>query len=300
MDGTTEGPDGRSGWIGTRRAGVALALACAALAFGLAVRAVGFAPTGYALRTYPGASGGPRHGDGRCAVLLHGLARTARSMRPLAEAIAARGTPAVAVDYPSRAFPIATLAPEAVDRGVAACIDAGATRIDVVTHSMGGILVRRALADAPLPALGRVVMLAPPNAGSEVVDALRDVPGFAAFNGPAGLELGTGPDAVPARLGPTGVDLGIVAGRRSINPLLSLLLPNPDDGKVSAARTRLAGMCGWLLVPASHPLIMRRRLVLDETVAWLETGRFASAAAEHPPCPARRTGGDGGERLTPK
>ena len=68
----------------------------------------------------------------------------------------------------------------------------------------------------------------------------------------------------------------------------SLLLPDPDDGKVSAARTRLEGMCGWLLVPATHPLIMRKPSVVDETIAWLETGRFESADAEHPDCPARR------------
>ena len=223
------------------------------------------------------------------------------------EARAARGTPAVGVDYPSRALPVAALAPEAVERGFAACRATGARRVDAVTHSMGGILLREAFARKVPPDLGRVVMLAPPNAGSEVVDALGTVPGFAALNGPAGLELGTAADAAPARLGPTGADLGVIAGSRSINLLLSLLLPNPDDGKVSVARTRLEGMCGWLAVPATHPLMMRKPLVVDETIAWLETGRFESAAAEHPDCPARRPPASGpgegrapGPGLTPK
>ena len=273
----------------------------------LGLRAAAAPATAYAVRALPGDPAGPRYGDGRCVVLLHGLARTARSMRPLAEALAARGTPSVAVDYPSRAFPVATLAPEAVGRGLAACRAGGARRVDAVSHSMGGILLRGAFARETPPDLGRVVMLAPPNAGSEVVDALGTVPGFAALNGPAGLELGTAADAAPARLGPTGADVGVIAGSRSINLLLSLLLPNPDDGKVSAARTRLEGMCGWLMAPATHPLMMRKPLVVDETIAWLETGRFESAAAEHPDCPARRRpAGEPAEgaapepRITPK
>ena len=269
-----------------RRTGIALALLGGALALAFGLR-VAVPSTDYAVWTLAGEPGAARAGDGRCAVLLHGRARPSASMRPLAEAIAARGTPAVGVDYPSRAFPVAALAPEAVGLGLEACRATGADRIDVVTHSMGAILVRRAFADGAPPDLGRVVMLGPPNAGSEVVDALGDVPGFAALNGPAGLELGTGPDAVPAGLGPTAMDVGIVSGGRSINPLLSLLLPNPDDGKVSAARTRLDGMCGWLPVAATHPLMMRKPSVVEETLAWLETGRFLSAAAEHPPCPAR-------------
>ena len=272
-----------------RRRAAALALLGTALALGaVGLRAVAAPPTGYAVHALPGAPDGPRHGDGRCAVLLHGLARTAASMRPLAEALAARGVPAIAVDYPSRAFPVAALAPEAVGRGLAACRATGADRVDWVTHSMGAILLREALASERPADLGRILMLGPPNAGSEVVDALGGAPGFAAFNGPAGLELGTGPDGVPARLGPTDADVGVIAGSRSINLLLSLFLPNPDDGKVSAARTRLPGMCGWLLVPATHPLMMRKRLVVDETIAWLETGRFASPDAEYPDCPARR------------
>ena len=269
-----------------RRVAVRAAALVVACAVGVGAWTVAFPPTQYKVRVLRGAADGPV-ADGRCTVLLHGLARTSASMRPLGDALVARGSTVALVDYPSRAFPVEALAPVAIARGTGACRAAGSTRIDVVTHSMGAILLRVALADAPLADLGRVVMLAPPNAGSEVVDALADVPGFAAFNGPAGLELGTGRQDLPARLGPTRTDAGIVAGSRSINPLLSLLLPNPDDGKVSAARTRLEGMCGWLLAEATHPLMMRKPSVIDETIRWLETGRFASPAAEHPPCPAR-------------
>ena len=266
-------------------AAVALVGACAA---GAGAWTVASPPTGYEVRVERPAAANAS--AGRCTVLLHGLARTSGSMRPLAEALLARGSTVAAVDYPSRAFPVETLAPATIARGLGACRAAGSTRIDVVTHSMGAILLRVALGDGVPADLGRVVMLGPPNAGSEVVDALAAVPGFAALNGPAGLQLGTGPDDVPARLGPTRADVAVVAGSRSINLLLSLLLPNPDDGKVSAARTRLEGMCGWLQVAATHPLMMRKPLVVDETIRWLETGRFASGAAEYPACPARSRG----------
>jgi len=43
---------------------------------------------------------------------------------------------------------------------------------------MGGILFRQYVADNDAEAFSRTVMLAPPNQGSEVVDALRDVPDF--------------------------------------------------------------------------------------------------------------------------
>jgi hypothetical protein len=74
--------------------------------------------------------------------------------------------------------------------------------VHFVTHSMGGILLRYYLEDHNLERLGRVVMLAPPNQGSEVVDNLRDVPGYKEILGPAGIQLGTDEDSIPSQLGP--------------------------------------------------------------------------------------------------
>ena len=91
-----------------------------------------------------------------------------------------------------------------------------------VTHSMGGILVRQYLRQHSVPHLHRVVMLGPPNKGSEVVDVLGNTPGFHFINGDAGLQLGTGQGSVPNTLGPVDFDLGIIAGTRSINWILSV------------------------------------------------------------------------------
>jgi len=53
-------------------------------------------------------------------------------------------------------------------------------------------------------------------------------------------------------LGKVEFDLGVIAGNRSINPLLSLLLPGEDDGKVTVERTKIEGMNDFRIVPCSH------------------------------------------------
>ena len=210
-------------------------------------------------------------------ILLHGLCRTGRSMQPMADALQAAGYVVHNVDYPSRTAPIEELSAPAIAPAVVACEQAGAARIHFVTHSLGGILVRDYLATRRPPALGRVVMLGPPNQGSEVVDRLGDWRLFAAINGPAGRQLGTGADAGPNRLGPVDYPVGVIAGRHSINWINSLLLPGPDDGKVTVARTRVTGMAGHLVLPCSHPFLPRDRTAIRQTVHFLRHGRFQDA-----------------------
>ncbi len=209
-----------------------------------------------------------------CVVLLHGLARTARSMAPLAEAFEARGYAVANIDYPSRDAVVEVLAERAVGAGLAQCRARGASRVHAVTHSLGGILLRYYLERHAIPELGRVVMLAPPNHGSEVIDRLGAIPGFEFLLGPAARQLGTDAQGVPAQLGPPGYPVGIIAGTDTVNPLLSRYLPDPDDGKVSLASTRLSGMADFLAVPVSHPFIMRDDEVIDAAVAFIENGAF--------------------------
>lgn len=209
-----------------------------------------------------------------CVILLHGLARTAAAMETLEERFREAGYSVVNTGYPSREFPVEELAPLAVEAGLAACPQT--ERVHFVTHSLGGILVRHYLANHELPQLGRVVMLAPPNQGSEVVDRMRRVPGFRLLNGPAGLQLGTGPDDLPRQLPPVNFPLGVVAGTRTINLMLSQFLPNPDDGKVSVASTQVDGMSDFVTVPYSHPFIMERDEVIELALRFIATGHFAA------------------------
>lgn len=210
-----------------------------------------------------------------CVILLHGLARTDASMGKMGDDLKANGYRVINVDYPSRKETIEVLAVKYIDQAVERCRDSPVKRIHFVTHSMGGILIRYYQSKKPLEELGRVVMLSPPNQGSEVVDKVGKLPGFYALNGPAGQQLGTDVRSLPNQLGPVHYPVGVITGNKTINPVLSLLIPGEDDGKVAVERARLAGMSDFLVVPYTHTMIMRREKVIQQTRYFLWHGRFA-------------------------
>ncbi|WP_237065542.1 esterase/lipase family protein [Microbulbifer guangxiensis] len=214
----------------------------------------------------------PSFASGDCAILLHGLGRSDGSMETMAERLGSAGFHVVNVDYPSTEYPIEALAGKAIAPTLDQC--AGSTKVHFVTHSMGGILVRQYLSRVTIPNLGRVVMLGPPNQGSEVVDSLGDMPGFQLILGDAGLQLGTGKESVPNRLGPAGFEVGVIAGTRSINPVLSQIIPASDDGKVSVESTRLEGMSDHLEMPVTHVFMMQNDAVITQVIHFLRHGHF--------------------------
>ena len=212
---------------------------------------------------------------GECVVLLHGLARTSMSMEVMREALEGEDYLTANIDYPSREYEIADLAQIAVGEGLAKCrATPGVTTIHFVTHSLGGILVRQYISEQPVPELGRVVMLGPPNQGSVAADEFDSLPGFDWINGPAGRQLGKGEDSVPLALGPVTFELGVIAGDRTVDPITSALLDDPDDGRVSVEDTRVEGMDDFVVVHHSHAFMMRMKTVIDLTVAFLKNGNF--------------------------
>ena len=164
-------------------------------------------------------------------VLLHGLGRTRWSLWPVAREATRRGRTVHNLGYPSRRAPIEELADD-VGRRMRELAGDGA--VDVVTHSMGGIVLRAAAASGAVPPsiVHRVVMLAPPNHGSELADRLKDYRIYRFALGPAGQQIGTGEHSVPLRLPPPPFEVGIVAGRRSTNPFFARVLGDESDGKL--------------------------------------------------------------------
>jgi triacylglycerol lipase len=208
-------------------------------------------------------------------ILLHGLARSSSSMTTLENTLRDAGYAVHNIDYPSRTSRVGDLAEKVIGNAITSVRKEGGTRIHFVTHSMGGILVRSYLAKHQVPELGRVIMLGPPNQGSEVVDRLGSWWIFRAINGPGGKELGTGAESAPNRLGPVTYPVGVIAGSRSINGINSAMIRGTDDGKVSVERTKVAGMADHIVIPTSHPFLMKNPAAIRQVLHFLANGAFA-------------------------
>jgi triacylglycerol lipase len=207
-------------------------------------------------------------------VLLHGLGRTDLSMLRMESVLERQGYEVVNVGYASTQYSIEHIATEELGPAVEACCSETSGRVHFVTHSMGGIVLRHYLESHEVENLGRVVMLSPPNQGSEVADWVAENPILQRIVGPWPQELGTGPESVPNQLGPVDFELGIIAGNKTLNPLFSRLIPGADDGKVAVEATKVEGMTDFIVVPKTHTYIMMSDDVIAQVIHFLEHGTF--------------------------
>lgn len=210
---------------------------------------------------------------GQTVVLLHGLWRGWRAMRPMARALGQEGFSTLIVPYPSARKPVGELVAQ-----VRAEVEkiSGNQPVHFITHSLGGIIVRELLAgDVPWES-GKVVMLAPPNQGSEIVDWSRDYPVLRKVLGPAGQALGS--DGVPGALPALPVDLAaaVIMGRRSSIPFFRKLLGQENDGIVSADKGLIEGLRGFSVIDADHTFIQMHPEAIRLCLHFLKTGAWCA------------------------
>lgn len=207
-------------------------------------------------------------------VMLHGLARSDASFNKMDKSLQEDGYETCNISYPSTKYPIETLLEKFVLPKVKRCIKGEYKQVNFVTHSMGGIIVRYLATQKRPFNINRVVMLSPPNKGSEVVDTLGGLWLFKAINGPAGLQLSTRNDSLPNSLGKAEFELGIITGNRTINFILSAMIVGDDDGKVSVESAKLEGMKDFLVIKATHPFIMKNKIAIEQTKYFLKNTEF--------------------------
>lgn len=213
-------------------------------------------------------------GEGDHVILLDGIAHGGYDMGRLARTLNREGYQVLNLGYPSTSLPISEIAGAYLPEQLATYLPEDGRTVHFMTHSMGGIVLRQFMNGVGMPRMGRAVMFAPPNHGSEVAERLRDFFFYQWYFGPAGQEIGIGPESVPLSLPAADFEVGIIAGEISIDPWFDPLFDERHDGKVSVASTRLEGMKDFRVVQSSHYGMHFNREVHTMAMRFLSNGRF--------------------------
>ena len=204
----------------------------------------------------------------RRVLLLHGLWMPGMAMAWLASRLQAAGFEAETFSYYSVA--------DGPDRAVPRLIERiGEGEVDIVAHSLGGLIALQALCDAPGLRVGRVVCLGSPLAGSGAASGMLHWPVSAWLLGRSATLLRSG---LPGWMG--GAQLGIVAGR--VPHGLGAFFGHFDgehDGTVAVAETHLAGEADHVVIDASHSGLLWSPEAARQAICFLRDGRFAHEPA---------------------
>jgi pimeloyl-ACP methyl ester carboxylesterase len=212
-------------------------------------------------------------GARRWVILVHGVLRSPSSMSRIERALASAGYSTVNFEYSSRKERVDDIAGRL--NSIVQRIDAGdAETISFVTHSFGAIVVRYYLSTSPIGRLGRFVMIAPPNRGSEWARMLSRMPLYGWILGAAGEDVREAETAYPVIKRTPPCEFGVIAGgfgnRAGLNPLIA----GDDDGTIAVRETALEGMKDFILVRGQHSTLLLQKSVIRNVVHFLEHGCF--------------------------
>lgn len=207
-------------------------------------------------------------------IVLHGIGKTNRITYLLSKRIANAGFDVYNITYPSTKFTI----PELADFLNNKIHELGINKkkhVNIVGHSMGGLITRVYINKYKPTNIHRVVMVGTPNHGSELADRLKDWTIYKIkFGTKSGRQLGTDLEGLADELGNVNYDLGIIAGKTKINPIFSFMLPGDDDGIVSVESTKLDGMNEHIVMNFAHTPGIMYKSVADQVIAYLKNGKF--------------------------
>ena len=190
-------------------------------------------------------------------ILVHGHGAHPVLLEPLRRALERQGYRAINWRYRSLRGSIELHATELAAKAKELDEDPNIERLHFVGHSMGAIVVRRALAIARPRKLGRVVLLAPPNRGARLADFAVRLFGRRLI---AARELCSHPQSYVNRLAPAAdLDCGVIAASW--------------DHVVALDSTHLPGERDHLVLRSLHTLPLHRRAPA-QVAHFLREGRF--------------------------
>jgi pimeloyl-ACP methyl ester carboxylesterase len=200
---------------------------------------------------------------GRRIILLHGLWMPGASMQWFASKLAAAGHVPELFSYHG-----VTDGPEAAVEQLVARLQQG--DVDIVSHSLGGLIALQALVEAPPGSVRRVVCLGSPLRGSGAVAGMLRWPAAAAMFGRSAALLQAG---VKGRQ--NAAEIGVIAGRvpHGLGALFAGF-HGEHDGTVAVEETRLPGLTDHVVVDARHSGLLFSAEAVEQTLAFLRDGRF--------------------------
>lgn len=196
-------------------------------------------------------------------VLIHGLMRSSTSMSPLKTYLQHLGYQVYTYDYPSARYSIQQHGVYLNDFINYLAAEHPGVKIHFITHSLGGIITREALArrkDNQLKNIGYLIMMAPPNQGSVLAKISSKIfPPIAALVKPL-AELSSDQESYVHKVPVPHIKMGIIAGRW--------------DAKVPPSSAYLQGQSNLVVVNSNHTFIISNSNTKKFITRFLEKGSF--------------------------
>ncbi|MGA2624642.1 MAG: hypothetical protein ABSF91_12360 [Bacteroidota bacterium] len=151
--------------------------------------------------------------------------------------------------------------------------------VSFVTHSMGALVMRALLTysikDSSFPTIYRIVMITPPNHGTEIADFFSSSSIFKFFLGPNVENMKTDSNSLANRLPlPLKSQVGIIVGEKSDSTGYNPFIKGSNDGYVTPDEAKLGMEKDFRIIYKSHTLITQSKKTRRLVLSFLRNGTF--------------------------